>query len=123
MNSILVARNVRRKAVWGPKRFTVLFLLCSFGFVQTASAAGRHRVAAPTTKPGVPGKKADHPKLDHDSTARADRNPNGTTSVIVTLQPGAKSFVFFVWKNWCGNGSANAGGAYERAAIHFVKLV
>src|SRR5439155_27096339 len=54
-------------------------------------AAGHHTVPAPTTKPGVPAKKAQHPKLDRDSTNRAEHlDPNATTSVIVTLQPGAK---------------------------------
>src|SRR5436309_2393630 len=87
----LVARHVRRKAVWGPKRVPVLALLFLLGLASTALASGKHLLSAPTTKPGIPGKKAQHPKLDHDATYRAEHlDPNATTSVIVTLQPGAK---------------------------------
>jgi len=90
MTSTHVTPPVRRKAVWGPKRIATLLLLLVGGFAATASASGHHRTAAPTLKPGVAGKKAQHPKLDQDSSRNADKNPNGTTSVIVTLQPGAK---------------------------------
>src|SRR5437660_7084267 len=91
MNSTLIAPPVRRKAVWGPKRTAALLLALGLGCSSVAYASGHHRKSAPTTKPGVPGKKAQHPKLDHDSTYRAEHlDPNGTTSVIVTLQPGAK---------------------------------
>jgi serine protease AprX len=91
MTSTPIARNVRRKAVWGPKRTLILVLLLVLGFAPRAMAAGQHAKPAPTTKPGVAGKQAQHPKLDHDATYRAEhQNPNATTSVIVTLQPGAK---------------------------------
>jgi serine protease AprX len=91
MTSTPVAPLVRRKAVWGPKRIAALLVMLAFGGTSTAFASGRHSKSAPTTKPGVPGKKAQHAKLDHDATYRAEHlDPNGTTSVIVTLQPGAK---------------------------------
>jgi serine protease AprX len=91
MNSTLIAPPVRRKAVWGPKRTAALLLALGLGCTSVAYASGRHRKPVPTTKPGVPGKKAQHPKLDRDSTYRAEHlDPNGTTSVVVTLQPGAK---------------------------------
>ena len=91
MNSTLIAAPVRRKAVWGPKRAVTLLLVLGLGCTSVANASGHHSKSAPTTKPGVPGKKAQHPKLDRDSTNRAEHlDPNATTSVIVTLQPGAK---------------------------------
>src|SRR5438093_6750999 len=91
MTSTLIARHVRRKAVWGPKRIVTLLMIGLLGFAPQALASGKHLLNAPTSKPGVPGNKAQHPKLDHDSTYRAEHlDPNGTTSVIVTLQPGAK---------------------------------
>src|SRR5439155_24005712 len=72
-------------------RTFLLLLLSALAVAPAAFAAGHHTVPAPTTKPGVPGKKAQHPKLDRDSTNRAEHlDPNATTSVIVTLQPGAK---------------------------------
>jgi len=91
MNPTFIARHVRRKAVWGPKRSVALFLLFVLGLAPAAAASGKHKKPAATVVPGVAGKKAQHPKLDHDATTRAEKgNPNATTSVIVTLVPGGK---------------------------------
>ncbi len=90
MTSTLIARSVRRKAVWGPKRFTALALAFAVGCVSPAFANGQHRKPAATAKPGVPGSKAQHPKVDGETSSRVDKDPNGTTSVIVTLVPGGK---------------------------------
>jgi serine protease AprX len=65
----------------------VLFV---FGFAPAAFAAGQHSHHASKAKPGVPGRSAQHQKLDRELTFRADhKNPNDTTSVIITLTPGA----------------------------------
>ena len=95
--------DVRRKAVWGPRRTLGLLLLLTFGFASSAFAASNQRNPRSNqngnqngnqhdkVKPGVPGRKAQHQKLDKELTFRADhRNANATTSVIVTLKPGAK---------------------------------
>ena len=63
-------------------------LLLVLGFAPGAFAATLKHLA--TAKPGVPGRKATHNKLDRELTFRAGRNPNVTTSVIVTLRNGAK---------------------------------
>src|SRR5437763_12247283 len=86
-------QTVRRKAVWGPKspqRTIAAIGVFVLGLTSGAFASGQHTHPAPTAKPGVPGRKAEHPKLDKELTSRADhQNPNATTSVIVTLQSGA----------------------------------
>src|SRR5438094_1176334 len=79
----------RRKAVWGPRRtFAVILLVLSYAPGAFAAASRGHAAKA---KPGVPGRNAVHTKLDKELTFRAEhQNPLATTSVIVTLQPGAK---------------------------------
>jgi serine protease AprX len=81
-------QSVRRKAVWGPKRVLTVALLLVLGYAPGAFAATPKHLA--TTRPGVPGHKATHNKLDKELTLRAGHNPNATTSVIVTLRNGAK---------------------------------
>src|SRR3954452_2585462 len=96
---------VRRKAVWGPKRTLAALLVAGFGLglATTASAAAsahgpnasgkesRHHREAPHKRPGAPGFNVKNYKMDDEVTKRADRgNPLHTTSVIVTLVPGAK---------------------------------
>jgi len=82
-------QGTRRKAVWGPKRVLAVALLLVLGFAPGAFAASPK---LPTkAKPGVPGHTADHKKLDRELTFRSEhKNPNATTSVIVTLRTGAK---------------------------------
>jgi len=100
----LTVSTIRRKAVWGPKRTAAAALIAvfGFGFATTASAAGpgrfqnldkgsRHHRQAPHKRPGGPGFNVKNYKMDDEVTKRADRgNPLHTTSVIVTLVPGAK---------------------------------
>src|ERR1035437_3527646 len=85
----------RRKAVWGSKRTVrvLMFLILRFTPQVIASGAHPHSQQPGKVKPGVAGKKAQHTKLDHELTGRADakkQNPNDFTSVIVTLQKNAK---------------------------------
>jgi serine protease AprX len=87
----------RHKVVWGPKRtLASLFLVAfSFGVATTVSAAGsgqsRHHQKVSTKRPGAPGFNVKNYKLDDEVAKRADRgNPLFTTSVIVTLVPGAQ---------------------------------
>jgi serine protease AprX len=66
----------------------VVFVL---GLTSGAFAAGHHAHPALKAKPGVPSRNVEHRKLDKELTSRAEHsNPLATTSVIVTLQPGAK---------------------------------
>ncbi len=65
-------------------------LALMFG-ASTASAAGRqHGREGHKATPGVPGRSVKNYKLDDEVTRRASRgNPQATSSVIVTLVPGA----------------------------------
>src|SRR3989442_10594176 len=94
MTPIRRSQAVRRKAVWGPKRpeMTILAIVVFvLGLTSGVFAAGPHSHAALKAKPGVPGRKAVHNKLDKELTLRAEhKNPLATTSVIVTLKDGAK---------------------------------
>ena len=71
-----------------------MFLI--LGFTPQAFAAGQHGHRQHSrqpgkVKPGVAGQKAAHPKLDRDLIDRSTgRRPNDVTSVIVTLQKGAR---------------------------------
>jgi serine protease AprX len=87
----------RHKVVWGPKRtLASLFLVAfSFGVATSVSAAGsgqsRHHQKVSTKRSGAPGFNVKNYKLDDEVGKRADRgNPLFTTSVIVTLVPGAQ---------------------------------
>src|SRR5256885_10834249 len=89
----LGTRTVRRKAVWGPKRPQSLAAMVVFvlGLTSGVFAAGSHAHPALKAKPGVPSRNVEHRKLDKELTLRAEHNnPLATTSVIVTLNPGAK---------------------------------
>ncbi len=102
--------DVRRKAVWGPRRTVGVLLVLTLGFASSAFAASnqRHQRGNQHAKvrPGVPGRKAQHQKLDKELTFRANhRNANATTSVIVTLKPGAKLPSEF--KRYARNGKLN----------------
>src|SRR5438093_9037641 len=87
-------RTVRRKAVWGPKcpqRTIATIVVCLLGLTSGVFAADNTAHPAAKAKPGVPGRNAVHTKLDRELTFRADhKNPNATTSVIVTLRAGGK---------------------------------
>src|SRR4249920_1245122 len=101
LRSLTVA-PIRRKVVWGPKRTMAALLVAVFGLgiATTASAAGprrfqgskesRHSRQAPHKRPGAPGFNVKNYKTDDEVTKRSARgNPRRTTSVIVTLVPGA----------------------------------
>jgi subtilisin family serine protease len=92
-----------------------LIAVFGFGVATTASAAGsgpfqygdagsRHHRKAPAKRPGAPGFNVKNYKMDDAVTKHAGRgNPLITTSVIVTLVPGAKLPPEF--KKWAKNGT------------------
>jgi serine protease AprX len=94
-------RLVRRKAVWGPKRVLTVLTLLSLALAADANAAGRdgrsdrrggesrHFRQAPKAKPGEPSRRVRNYKVDEE-LARRKGWAFGTSSVIVTLQPGAQ---------------------------------
>src|SRR4051794_14378528 len=80
---------LRRKAVWGPKRYLIATVLILAATAPQALAASHHAQPGHHAQLAVPHKpRVD--KLDKELTARAARNPSQTTRVIVTLQPGAE---------------------------------
>jgi len=85
-------RQVRRKAVWGPKRaLAALAVLCITGLASSpAEAKPRHQQQAGKKTAGAPGGFVKNYKLDDTLTDHASRgNPQFTTRVIVQLNPGA----------------------------------
>ena len=86
----LTSRAPRRKAVWGAKRALAALAILSIGLAPDATAAGRHAQNGATAKPGVPSQRVKNYKLDNEVPRRSlHGNPLFTTSVIVTLVPGA----------------------------------
>ncbi|HEY1913170.1 MAG TPA: S8 family peptidase [Vicinamibacterales bacterium] len=82
--------RVFKKAVWGAKLTSSVFLLLFVaGLTSDASAAGRHVRDGAKKKNGVPGANPRNYKMDDEVSRRSSRNPLQTTSVIVTLVPGA----------------------------------
>jgi serine protease AprX len=83
--------QIKRKAVWGARLVTLcsgFFLI--FGASSNAFAAGPHARNVRHAVPGVPGQSVKQYKLDDELTRRASKgNPQATSSVIVTLVPGA----------------------------------
>src|SRR5436190_2522725 len=80
----------RRKAVWSPRLGLAALAILSIGLAPDAMAAGRHTSTPPTAKPGVPSQRVKNYKLDNEVSRRSlHGNPLFTTSVIVTLVPGA----------------------------------
>jgi serine protease AprX len=90
MNLLSVDR-ISRKAVWGSKCLVpALLIACVVGLAPSASAAGRHNRNGARKQPGVRTASVKNYKLDGEITQRSTRgNPLFTTSVIVTLVPGA----------------------------------
>jgi serine protease AprX len=85
-------RQLRRKAVWGPKRTlgAALAVLLVTGLAVSPAAARPTSDHAKKT-PGAPGAFAKHYKLDDALNDRAAKgSPASTTRVIVELLPGAK---------------------------------
>jgi serine protease AprX len=84
-------RQMRRKAVWGPKRtLAALAVFCVTGLaVSPADAKPRHQRQAARKTAGSPGGFVKNYKLDDTLTDHANRgNARLTTRVIVTLNPG-----------------------------------
>ncbi|PYR28664.1 MAG: hypothetical protein DMF92_13700, partial [Acidobacteria bacterium] len=80
----LIRHRTRRKAVWGAKPASALLLLLSVALASNAFAA-KHQNATP----GVPSSRVKAYQLDDELTRRSNGNPLHTSSVIVTLVPGA----------------------------------
>jgi len=90
MNTLPTARTPRRKAIWGPKRTLAATALAWVGLTGHGFAASAQHPSASKATPGAPTSRVKNYKLDDDVTARAARgNPLETSSVIVTLVPGA----------------------------------
>ncbi len=83
--------RLTRKAVWGAQRILpVLVLAVLTAFSSPALAVGRHVREGARKKGGVPGATPRQYKLDSEVSRRATKgNALQTTSVIVTLVPGA----------------------------------
>jgi serine protease AprX len=90
MNNVWI-RQVRRKAVWGPKRtIGALTFAIAMALVASPAAAKTHSSQAPKKQAGAPGAFVKNYKIDDTLTDRAELgNPRLTTRVIVALQPGA----------------------------------
>ena len=90
--TIYSTATVKRKAVWGPKRTlaAVFALLITLAATTFAAPAREHVRKAPKARDGRPNAQAKSYRLDNELTKRATRGtPNGVSSVIVTLVPGA----------------------------------
>ena len=81
---------VQTKAVWGARKAASLLLMLSLGIGLPVEAAGS-RGSVGKAFPGVPNSHVKAYKLDGELTKRArDGSAIETTSVIVTLTPGAE---------------------------------
>jgi serine protease AprX len=90
MNNVWI-RQLRRKAVWGPKRTAgALAVVFAAGLAVSPADAKTHSHQAPKKQAGAPGAFVKNYKIDDELTDRADHaNQSLTTRVIVTLVPGA----------------------------------
>ncbi len=75
--------------MWGPKRTFAAAAILLIGLAPNAMAAGPHVQKAPKATPGAPSARVKSYKLDEEVNRRANGNPLHTSSVIVTLAPGA----------------------------------
>src|SRR5712691_961097 len=85
-----VQRPVRRKAVWGLKLTLAVAAIFVTGFASNALADGRHSRTAKKVRSGEESSQAKQYKSDDEVTRRSSANPLQTSSVIVTLVPGAQ---------------------------------
>jgi serine protease AprX len=96
MNALDASPALRHKAVWGSRHSLACLVLLAFGFPAHALAAGpltsqtASGLTLTSVRPGRPNSRASIDKLDHETARRRDLNPQDTSSVIVTLVPGAK---------------------------------
>jgi len=89
MNLMSTLESLRRKAVWGPKRI----LVAALAVVAMApnAVAGPHRNTPHKGVPGTPGSQVKNYKLDDEVSRRSKSSDDKkTSSVIVTLMPGAQ---------------------------------
>src|SRR5262245_50826418 len=84
-----ITRDLRRKAVWGPKRTFALLITLALGLTPNLFAAGQHANQAHKTKTVQPSARVKTYNLDDELTSRSKKGGSATTRVIVTLQPGA----------------------------------
>jgi serine protease AprX len=89
MNPVLSHKDLRGKAVWGPKRTLAAAFLCLVALVPNAMAAGHNSRNVTKGKAGKPNSRVQRSGLDNELSDRADKRPTGTTRVIVTFKPGA----------------------------------
>ena len=82
--------GTRRKAVWGAKPASALLLLLFVALSSNALADGRHIRTEKKARPGQQSSRVKAYKLDDEVTRRSNRNSLQTSSVIVTLVPGAQ---------------------------------
>jgi serine protease AprX len=100
MDCVRRSSNVRRKAVWGPKRtLAALLLLFTWGWAPDASAGGqdarervrarsRHFRQAATARHGQPNRRVRDYKVDERLTRRIRNQRRGeTVDIIACLQP------------------------------------
>ena len=93
MTLSLVQRPVRRKAVWGAKLAVAVAAFFVVGLAPNAFADGQHSQHARSAKkvrPGQESSQARQYKSDDEVTRRSSANPLHTSSVIITLVPGAQ---------------------------------
>ena len=81
---------MRRKAVWGAKLSFAVVASFVIGLAPNAVADGRHTRTAKKVRPGQESSQAKQYKSDDEVTRRSSANPLHTSSVIVTLVPGAQ---------------------------------
>src|SRR5262245_47131506 len=73
MNNVRFSSSIRRKAVWGPKRWLAALFLISIGLAPSTAAAKPHNSHPKSKHTGVrPGWAKDY-KLDDELSNRAAR--------------------------------------------------
>ncbi len=93
MTLLTRSQGIRRKAVWGPKATLAALLAVAMAFAPSAmaeSGKGKHGTQGRKAKPASPHAGVKNYKLDDEVIRRSKGNPSHTTSVIVTLRPGAQ---------------------------------
>ena len=95
MNVSLAVRAVRKKAVWGPRRVVAALTILTLALTASTASAGP-RQGRDNDRRSDRGGGKQHPsararqyRLDPEVERRRDGNPLKTSSVIVTLAPGA----------------------------------
>jgi serine protease AprX len=94
MTLSLAARAIRKKAVWGPRRIVAALTIMTLALAANTAEAGPRQGRDGDRRDN--GGRRQHPsararqyRLDPEVERRRDGNPLRTSSVIVTLTPGA----------------------------------